>query len=261
MSAVAGFVRRDFQVAVSYRLPFVLEALSAAFVVITFSFVARLVPDARVPEGLGYFEYATIGLAFAAFLQTGLSLAAGNVRQEQVQGTLEATLSSGLGTVTIALGLALYPLLVAWGRVLVYAAFAALLGARAPGANWGLAAAVVALSSASFAGLGLVAAAAVLVLRQAASAVAFGVSLLGLAAGVLFPPDLLPGWMRPVAELSPLTHSLRVAREALAGGGWGDAGAGLAVLAGLALFWTAAGVASISVGLGRARRRGSLADY
>ena len=259
-SAVRAFLRRDAQVALSYRIPFLLEAAAALFVLVTYSLVGHLVEEGTVPGG--YFSFVAIGLAVTAFLQAGLSVLAANFRQEQVQGTLEAVVSSGVPTRALAAGMAAYPMANAAVRVVVYALIGAALGARAPGGNWGLALGATALGSVAFAGLGLVAAALVVTIRQAQSAVGLLVGLLALGAGSLFPPSLLPGWAESLAQASPVTHALRLTRDGLLeGASWSASAGRLGLLAVLAVVYAALGVAALAGSLGYARRRGGLGEY
>jgi ABC-2 type transport system permease protein len=80
--------------------------------------------------------------------------------------------------------------------------------------------------------------------------------------GVLYPVAVLPGWLRAIGRLLPLTHALEVLRGALLLGA-GPAELGDAMLA-LLLF--AAALAPVGAGvfayaLRRARRDGSLGHY
>jgi ABC-2 type transport system permease protein len=257
---VRAFLLRDVQVAWSYSFPFVLEVAAAGFTILTYSFVARLVPAGAVPKG--YFSFVVAGLVGAAFLQAAVSVLAGNVRQEQVQGTLEVILSHGLPVPVLAAATATYPLLAAAVRAAVYVALAAAFGARAPGANWGLGVAAMAVGSVSFAGIGLVGAALVLVLRRALAATGWLISMLALAAGVLFPTRLLPGWVRSVAEVSPFTLTLRLARGAvLEGGSWGDAWPSLGILGVEAVGWGLVGIGALWLSLARLRHTGDAGLY
>ncbi len=260
-SAVGAFVRRDARVAWSYPLPLIAgEVLSAAFLLITFVFVGRLVDPGRVPGG--YFSFAAAGIALTSFLAAGVSILSANFRQEQVQGTLEATLSVGLPARAVAAGMAAYPMAYAAGRSALYVGVAALLGARAPGGNWSLALYGVVAGAIAFAGLGLVAAALVILFRQAQAAAAFLVSLLTVTAGSLFPASLLPNWAESLSELSPFTHSLRLVRAGLLrGDGWGASLGDVAALAGLAVAFAGMGVGALAWSIRRAMRTGAIADY
>lgn len=258
--AIGAFLRRDLQVALSYRLPFALEIVTIAFTVFTFSLVAHLVDPGEIQGG--YFSFVVVGLAIAAFLDAGVVLVGGNLRQEQVQGTLEATFSAGLPVRALAAGISAYPMISAAIGAVAYVVLGALVGARAPGANWPLAIGVTVLGSLSFAGIGLVGAALVLVFRRAAAATGFLVAVLSLAGGEFFPVRLLPGWFRLLSDLSPFTQTLRLARAAVfERASWGDSSGALAVLAVMAVAFGSLGIWVLALGLRRARRTGGLTQY
>jgi ABC-2 type transport system permease protein len=258
--AARAFFARDARVALSYKLPFALEIVSAGFALLTTWFIAKLVDAGQVPGG--YFAFVVLGLAVATLVDAAVATVGADVRGEQMLGTLEATLSTGLPTHALAAGMVAFPLVSAAFSAVVYLVLAVLLGVRAPGANWPLALTGVVIAVVAFSGLGFVGAALVLLIRRAAAAVGWLVAVLGFAAGEFFPPHLLPGWMQALAALSPLTWCLRVVRAAvLEGAGWSDAWNELAVLVVMAFAFLALGVVTLSVALRHARRRGTLAGY
>jgi hypothetical protein len=179
-----------------------------------------------------------------------------------VRGILEATLSCGLPLPVLAAGLAGYPMVSSAVRAAAFVAAAALLGARVPLANWPLGITAAVLGSISFVGLGLIGAAFVLLLRQAAALIGWLVTTLGLAAGVLFPPRLLPGRARWAGPLSPFTHTLRIVRGSiLTGSSWSSSGDSLALLGGLALLYAVGGVLALGAALHWTKRTGGVSQY
>src|SRR5439155_6736149 len=159
---------RDLQIGLSYKIPFVLEILASVFALLTVWFVAHLIDPGIVPGG--YFPFVVAGLVVSSFVDAGVEALGGSIRNEQLTGTLEATLASGLPASALAGGMSAYPMISAVFSAVVYGVLAALLGARAPGANWSLALVAIVLGSVAFAGLGLMGAAIVLVVRRAAAA-------------------------------------------------------------------------------------------
>lgn len=259
--AFAAFLRRDLRVALSYKLPFVLEIASIAFTVITYVFVSKLISPGRVPGG--YFAFVLVGLTVSAFLGAGVYELGAGLRQEQVQGTLEAILASGVPVAGLAVGMGAYPFASALWSAAIYVAVGSIAGARAePGANWLLALAALAIGAACFVGLGLVGAALVLIFRRAAAATGWLVAVLSLAGGEFFPIALLPRWFRALSELSPYTQALQVIRSAvLEGAGWTESAGRLGLLALMSLAYGAAGVWALTIGLRHARRTGGLSQY
>jgi ABC-2 type transport system permease protein len=259
--AFAAFLRRDLRVAISYKIPFILEIAAIVFTVLTYIFVSKLISPGRVPGG--YFAFVLIGLTVSGFLGAGVYQLGSNLRNEQIQGTLEALLASGVPIGGLAGGMAAYPFVSALWSAVIYVVVGALAGARAePGANWLLALTALGIGAISFVAIGLVGAALVLIFRRAAAATGWLVAVLSLAGGELFPTALLPGWFRALANVSPYTQTLRLIRSAvLEAGGWADAASTLIVLAVMALGYGAIGIGALALGLRHARRTGSLGQY
>jgi ABC-2 type transport system permease protein len=259
--AFAAFLRRDLRVALSYKIPFILEIAAIVFTVLTYIFVSKLISPGRVPGG--YFAFVLIGLTVSGFLGAGVYQLGSNLRNEQIQGTLEALLASGVPIGGLAGGMAAYPFVSALWSAVIYVVVGALAGARAePGANWLLALTALGIGAISFVAIGLVGAALVLIFRRAAAATGWLVAVLSLAGGELFPTALLPGWFRALANVSPYTQTLRLIRSAvLEAGGWADAASTLIVLAVMALGYGAIGIGALALGLRHARRTGSLGQY
>jgi ABC-2 type transport system permease protein len=255
-----AFARRDFQVAMSYRLPFLLDFVGAFFVIFEFYFLAELVPETASTGD--YLGFVATGLVVITFLVSGASVIAANIRQEQVQGTLEVTLSAGSSLPGFSIGIACYPVLAGGVRAMTYGLLAAALGARVPGANWGLAVAALAIGSISFVAVGLMAVGLVVVFRQAAGAIGWVLGAATLLAGVMFPLDLLPGWLRFLSGLSAATWTLQTTRRALLHGGtWSEEWPSLLILAIMGVAYAGLALAALSVGLRHARRTGSLSQY
>jgi ABC-2 type transport system permease protein len=259
-STAIAFVQRDLRIALSYRAPFLFDLVGAFFVIFEFYYLAKLVP-ASGPTG-DYLGFVVTGLIVTTFLVSGASVVTTNIRQEQVQGTLEVTLSAGLSLRSLSVGISAYPVLAGAIRGAIYTIVAAALGARVTGANWGLAAATMAIGAVSFVAIGLMAVGLVLVFRQAAGAAGWLLGAATLLAGVVFPLELLPGWLRFLSGLSAATWTLRATRDAVLGGAsWGEGLRSLLILALMALAYVLLSQLVLGWGLRRAVRSGGLSQY
>jgi ABC-2 type transport system permease protein len=260
ISAALAFVRRDFQVARSYRVPFLLDFAGALFIVVEFYFLAEIVPESASTGD--YLGFVVTGLVVTTFLVSTASVITSGVRQEQLQGTLEITLSTGTSLPTLALGLAAYPLMAGAVRSTIYAVLAAALGARVPGANWGLAIAAMIVGSISFVSIGLGAVGLVLIFRQAAGAVGWLLGAATLLAGVVFPLELLPGWLRFLSGLSAATWALQTTRAAvLDGATWADGAPALVLLLAMGVVYALLAMMTLRWAMRSARRSGGLSQY
>jgi ABC-2 type transport system permease protein len=259
-AALSALIRRDLAVAVSYPIPFVLEFASIGFAVVTVWFVAKLVDPAEVPGG--YFSFVSLGLAVTALLAGTVGLLAGTIRDEQNRGTLEALVATGATPSTLAMGLSAYPMAASAVSAAAYMFFAAVMGAdlELGGMPAGLLAA--GLGGLSFAGIGVMSAALTIVIHRAAGIVGWIVAVLGMAAGELFPPDLMPGWLQQLAKFSPVTWLLAALRESLLGSAGIELSLEpLAVLGAMAVAFTVTSVASLGLALRYAKSKGTLGGY
>jgi ABC-2 type transport system permease protein len=80
--------------------------------------------------------------------------------------------------------------------------------------------------------------------------------------GVYFPVEVLPGWLRPVSALLPMTYGLRAVRLAvLQGAGVGEIAGDLLALAVFCLILVPLALAGFRYAMYRARVDGSLTHY
>jgi ABC-2 type transport system permease protein len=239
---------------------FLVETLAALFTVATTLFVAKIVNPGEV-EG-GYFAFVVVGLMVGVFLSAGLVTVSRNLRNEQERGTLEALLSIGVAPSRLSTGMTAYPVLSAVPTASVFLLLAVVLGMRVPSANWLLACFALVLGAFSFAGLGLIGAALVVVFRRGEALIGWLLVGLTFAAGELFPRDLLPSWLEFLGSFSPFTISLQLTRDALLGEPSGShAIVQLLILLLMGVGFWILGIWSLTTALHVAKRRGTLSQY
>jgi ABC-2 type transport system permease protein len=142
---------------------------------------------------------------------------------ERSQQTLGYILATPAGRLPLFLGRAL-PVI---GNGIFVTAFAlavggAIVGISIPASSIGALAAVIAVTSASCTGLGLVSAALGLRVRETATLNNIVFGLLLVFCGVNVPLSDLPLWMSTISEGLPLTHGIEAARDLAAGQSLGD---------------------------------------
>jgi ABC-2 type transport system permease protein len=267
LGKLGAFLRRDFLVAWSYRLSFFGDALSLFVQVLVFAFVGKLIDPSALPSYGGqpttYIEFVAIGLPIAVFLQIGLGRVMTAIRNEQVQGTLEALLMTPTSPATVQIGSVVYdlvyvPVRTALFLVVIAAAFDAdfyLSGA--------LPAALLLLMFVPIVwGFGVAAAGVTLTFKRGGGLVAFAGTVLLLGSGTHFPLELLPGWVESVASVNPLAIVVEGMREALIGGsGWGSLPLDFARLVPMAIASLCFGGVVFKLALRREKRLGTLGLY
>jgi len=216
-----GFVLRDLRVETSYKFQFVWSFATIFFSVASFYFIARLVDRDESTAALGayrggYFAFVVIGLAIARYLDASLAGITTAVRQAMNQGTLEMMFASPTRPMTILGFSAIWQFAFETVRVVFcLAAAAVFFGFRLHRPHWSAALATLVLTVPAFLSLGVLSASLLILVKRGDPLNWFAVSAASLLGGVLFPVELLPGWLQPVAWLVPVTHALNCFRGAL----------------------------------------------
>lgn len=262
-AVAAALTRRDFEIARSYRVAFVLDVFWGAIDVLFYFYFSKIVgiaPATDLDGAPSYFAFALAGMAISVVILSATSTISNRIREEQLTGTLELTCGNPVRPAELALGTAAFPFLYAAVRVVVYLALGvAFLGLEAGEVNWAGVVAIVPLAALAMLGVGVLAAAATIVFKRGGSVVTVAVFAMTFISGALFPIDLLPEWLQPVGRAMPTAAALDGLRQALYGGSsvWPDA----LTLAG----WTAVllplSLALFGMGVSKARAQGALAQY
>ena len=220
-----AFLRRDWQIDISYRAAFAFELIGLLLLVATFFYLSRVVNSAEFSADQdlsgGYFGFVAVGLALVQIVQVSFTSFSRKLRDEQTTGTLEALIATPTNTSVIILSSAAYDLLRATlgGLVLLLLSvtvFGLSIDTSPPSLVVALAALVGCIGL--FASLGVAIAAFTVVYKRGVGMLTFVVSGLALLGGVYFPVSVLPEPIEAIAKLLPFTWGLDVARAALLGG-------------------------------------------
>ncbi len=274
MSTLAGelrklpaFVRRDFLVAWSYRLPFIGDWIGLALQAFTFYFVGLMVDPSTLPsfggEPTTYMEFVAVGIAISAFMTLALGRVAVGMQQEQFAGTLESLLMTPTSPATVQLGAVVYDLIYIPLRTAVFLVIIALAFGLDFYASGLIPALVVLVAFIPFVwGLGVASAGATLTFRRGSGIVGLASTVLIIFSGAYYPLDVLPQWVASLAELNPITIAVDGMREPLLGGtGWEGVGRAVAILVPLSIVSVFLGAIAFRAALRRERRQGTLGLY
>lgn len=258
-------LRRDFALARSYRLSFVLSLLSSAFSVTLLFGIGRLVGDARADRLAGpggYLAFAVLGVALLGLAQAALQSQGARLRNEQTTGTLEALLAGPARPWELTLAGSSYDVVQASISALFTVVLAMVVfGVRFPAGPVAAAVALVAfVASLGFVlALGMGLAAVVLVFKQATTLVNLGVAALTVLCGAYFPLRVLPAALATVGQAIPLTWGLDVLRSALLAGR--ERLELLGALLGVDLVAFLVAALAVEAAVARSRRIGALGQY
>jgi len=262
-----AFLKRDFSIAISYRLQFLLQIAGIFISTLMFFFLSRLVGPGIANQlaayGGDYFAFVLIGIAFTDYLSVSLGSFAGQIRSAQVQGTLEALLVTPTSVPTILFSSSLYSFCFTSLRVILYLAFGVLIfGLKLHVTSLAAFLVIMFLTILAFSGIGLISTAFIIVFKQGSPIGWLVATASGLLGGVFYPVAVLPSWLEPCAYLLPITYALEAMRQILLNGATLYAVSNQAIIltlfAGLLL---PLGLGAFGYGLKIARKEGSLIHY
>ena len=259
-----AFLRRDWKIARSYRLQFLLDLAAIPLPLGLFFYLSRLVDRSSVLDGeleQGYFAFGAVGYAVLGMVQTALVSFSGKLRTDQTNGTFEVLMASPVPPSVIVLGSASFDIIKATAISVVTLLVATLFGLRFDlglGSVVGLALGVPALIMA-FASLGVLVAACATVFKQVTALLGLITTALGFLSGVFFPIRYLPQPLRAVAEALPFTWAVDVLRTALLEGDL--AGPRLGLLTVFAVVALPFSLFLFRLAVDHARRRGTLTQF
>jgi len=260
---VRSFARKDFQVAWSYRGTFIVGAIGTFYQLLIFRFVSKLIGGGRLigtPDE--YFQFVVVGIILTGVLRAATSSAAANARRDQVEGTLEVLAAQPMPVAMLGLGWSAWPVCEALVDGALTLVIAIPLGFTQVSPDWLPLLTTLVLSVMVFLAIGFAAAAVVLATQQGAQMPALIAAGLTLLSGAFFPLTVFPGWLRAIAELSPLTYALRALRAStLAGSAPTSIVQDLAIVAGSAAILLPLSVLCLRLALRRARLTGRLATF
>lgn len=261
------FLRRDFQTQASYRLDFIMRLARIIIATAIFYFISQTVGTAvnpyLQPYDTDYFHFALLGVAFYPFINLSISSLADVVGRYQHNGTLEMLFLSPTSILT-TLSLSTlwgycWALLQALGYLLVATFF---FQAYINWSNLFAALLIVLLAVAANIGLGFINAGFVLVTKRPSPLVNVMALSTNLLAGLYFPVEVLPAWLRGLSYLLPATYSLNALRRTmLQETSLFAVGRELLILSSFALVLLPLGLFIFHYAIRWAKRDGSLTQY
>ncbi len=217
---IVAFLKKGILHEMSYRFAFLLEILSILFFILTFYFITKLFGKVAIPylESYGgdYFSFVLIGIAFSSYMGVGLGSFSGNLRSEQMMGTLEAMLVTPTRVSTIIFSLSAWNFIYATAEILIYLLLGTLLfGVDISNANIGAAFLILFLTLGSFTGFGIISASFIMILKRGDPVNWILGNVSDFLGGVYFPITILPPFVQVISHLLPITYALRAIRHAL----------------------------------------------
>jgi len=262
-----AFLKRDIQIDLSYKLRFLMQFIGIFFSTALTFFVSELfgssISDKLGGYGGDYFSFVIIGIALIDYLSVSLEQFSDEIRTAQLEGTLETLLVTPTSVYTVLFSSSLYNYFLTSLRVMVYILLGLLLfGLKLHLTSILALVVLMILTIGSFAGIGLISAAFILVLKRGSPVSLLVMTVSGLLGGVFYPLDVLPAWLVPLAQLLPITHALEAMRQILLNGAsFAFRSEKILILVLFSAILIPLGLAAFGYGLKIAKREGSLLYY
>ncbi len=262
-----AFFKRDAKIAVSYRASFAVQLLGNVLVLGILYYMGKTIGARPIPAiekyGGNFVAFLLVGIALSDCVGVSLTTFANQIREGQLTGTLEATLMSPVRLPTILIYSSLWNYFFSAIRFVLYLLVGAVFyRVQMAQANIVSALIIFVLTVFCFMGLGMIWASAVMIVKRGESIITTISYLVLLVSGVLFPVAVMPQWLRSLAWLIPLTHSLEGMRLALLQGYSAAMLAGILwKLVAFAVLLLTAGMVTFTLAVDLAKRRGSLVQY
>lgn len=261
-----AILNATWRAARSYRLRLIASIAALCVVVVPVYFVAnglqQLMGAKIVGEGSQYFGFVLVGMVVFSLLSAAVTATPNAISGGISNGSLEALLTTPVRMPELLLGLSSFDVAWALVRAVVVLTAGAVLGARLVWGSIPLAIAIALLIVLSYIPFGLIASAMVLAFRTPGplpQVILLGSGLLG---GVYYPTRVIPGFVRDLSSIVPLTYGLRALRSVLLDGApLGSVIGDIAVLAAMTLGLFGIGALAMQLALRHVRRSGSLTQY
>ena len=211
-----AFLKRDFQIATSYQLNFILTSVNSFLIIFLFFFISKLVvPSHSGIEryGTDYFSYVITGYAFFEYFQMLLRTFSTSIQNEQVTGSLEAMLSTQTSPYVCILLSSFYSILVSLLQlVVIFTAGIVFFGFNITGINIVSFLIIFGLSVVIFVSFGILSASFIIVLKKGdpVSWVIAGTNF--ILGGAFFPVSIMPDFFQLLAKFMPATYILDALR-------------------------------------------------
>ncbi len=267
MMKLLAFLKRDFLLTSSYKLPFFIQIMGIFFSMFIFYYVSKLVGSGQNgvlnKYGGNYFSFLLIGIAFSDFFLTSINAFSEEIRRGQLLGTLEALLTAPISTTEILIYSSLFNYLFSCVRFSIYFIFGRLFfGLSFSSINFLSVISIFLLSILSFWGIGMISATFVIIFKQNSPLKWLLGPATGLLGGIFYPTELLPKPLEHLSSLLPITHSVEALRIVLfKKGDMDDISLQLISLLFLSAFLFPLGIYSFKMGLRIAKQNGSLLHY
>jgi ABC-2 type transport system permease protein len=217
--AIWGYVQRNYFLTKRYFMWEVVWLVYSVMNALTIGFIG--VNFSGTPEQVARnTTFLLIGTLIWSYLSMIFDLLSETVSWERWEGTIEYTFMSPASRAAQLVGMGVYAVVYGIVRMIIMLGVISLFFDMSLGkANYLGALGLLAICSVSLVGFGMVAAVMPLLSPEKGQQVTSIVTaVLLLVSGIYYSVDVLPGWLQPLAVISPVTYALDGIREMLLDG-------------------------------------------
>jgi ABC-2 type transport system permease protein len=232
-----AFIRMGFITSMAYPLSFASDQLATLAPIVTYHFIANLVSVPRSTVAGDYYTFVIIGILASRLLAGSLRGVGDELEDAVKEGRFEALLVQPVPWRALPFGLVQWPIIWRLTNVLLAAVVALALGANFRATTLPVALLVMALGATATMAIGNIAAGVKLLAKRTDPILTFYSIAVVIFAGVAYPIQVLPSYVRVFSYLIPETYVIGALRKLLMPGGESLPGPSpTAVILGLVVF-------------------------
>jgi len=212
---LGAFIRVGYLMSMSYPLSFASDQLATLAPIVTYHFIARLIAVPSTNVAGDYYTFVIIGFLTSRLLAGGLRGVGDELEDAVREGRFESLLIQPVPWRALPLGLAQWPVIWRWVNAITVALVSLALGAHYRWGGLPIAVVVVLLGSTATMAIGNLAAGVKLLAKRTDPILTFyGIAVL-IFAGVAYPIQLLPHYVRIFSYAIPETYVISALRKLL----------------------------------------------
>ena len=213
---MVAIIRRDLLTTVRYRAALVIGGTAMLVEIAAFYYLARAVGPGFRPDGGEYFPFLVVGTGFYTFIVAGMTAFVSALRDAQQTGTLEVLMTTSTSPAILVLLSAVSVFSISTLQLIVYLSGGLILfPVSLAHPNLPACAIVFVLSLGVAISIGILAGAMQVATQRGGAILTLIASTTWFLTGALFPVSVLPGPLRAISYLIPITHCLQGMRMAL----------------------------------------------
>jgi len=217
---ILAFIKKDLLIMFSYRFDVFLSIFVSSLSLVFFYYLSKTFSGTMsqyLKEFNGnYFSFVLVGISVSSFVAVGLHAFANEIRSSQVEGTLEALISTPTSIYTILIGNSMLSFIKSFiSSITILIIGSIFFGFFITFNNLLIILLILVLVFISFLAIGMLSASFIMVFKQGNPInFIFGYSSYFFG-GIIFPVEVLPKPLQAMSYFLPITHATKALRKIL----------------------------------------------